>query len=341
MPGMGAPIIRRLWIVAIFLGAFTVLWFTRRVLLLLFAAALIALVLTSLTNLLRRVVPLGRKPAFACVLLLLSGAFTGLGFWVAPSVADQFGQMAERVPQVFSDVREKVAESPALQRLQGMLPSPEDAASGGSGQVMKVFSSTFEAAAGFVFVVFSALFLAATPGLYIRMFLKLFPPRLREDVGKSIERTTQVLKLWLLGQFVSMLIVGIVTGVALGLVGIPFAMELGILAGLGEFIPFIGPLLVAIPALLLALGEGTDKFLIVLVILVVIQLAESNLIMPLVQRKAVKLPPVVTITSMFIMGGAFGLPGLFVAAPMVAVIIVLTEEWHLKRYLGTDEKLAE
>lgn len=173
------------------------------------------------------------------------------------------------------------------------------------------------------------------------MLIRLFPPRLRDDINQTVQRIIQTLKSWLFGQFISMAVVGIMTGVALALIGIPFSLLLGLLAGLGEFIPFIGPLLVSIPALLLALSEGTEKFLIVIGVLLVIQLVEGNVIMPIVQRQAVQLPPVITLTSMIMLGGAFGLLGLFVAAPLVAMILVLIEEWYLKRYLGTDDKLLE
>jgi predicted PurR-regulated permease PerM len=262
----------------------------------------------------------------------------GFGFLVGPSMAEKFVELAEQLPKVFSEVRDKLQASPTLQRVEALLSSlaPE-----GSGGVGKVFSSTFEAGSSFIFIVFAALFLAATPDLYIRMLVRLFPPKLRDDIGDTVVRVTSTLKAWLLGQFVSMAVVGLMTGVAFAIAGIPFAIELGVLAGLGEFIPFVGPVLVSIPALLLGLSEGTDKFLIVVAIVLGIQLLEGNVIMPIVQRKAVELPPVVTLTSMIVLGGAFGLLGLFVAAPLVAVILVLIEEWYLKRYLHTQDNLLE
>jgi predicted PurR-regulated permease PerM len=222
-----------------------------------------------------------------------------------------------------------------------MLPVLSNLSPEGQGRVMSIFSSTFEAGTAVVFVVFSALFLAAMPQLYITMFTKLFAPRLRGDVRETIERVIRTLKYWLLGQFVSMAVVGVITGVALKVAGIPFSLELGILSGLGEFIPFVGPLLVSIPALLLGLSEGVEKFLIVVAILLAVQFFEGNIIVPIVQRKAVDLPPVVTLTSMLLLGSALGLLGLFVAAPLVVVVLVVVEEWYLQRYLGTDDRLLE
>jgi predicted PurR-regulated permease PerM len=329
---MAAPIVRKMWVGTLFVLALAVLWFTGRIILLLFASLLIALILTSLTNLLRRLIPLGRKTGLAGVLLILCGAVVGLSLLAGPAVLDKTADLYEILPELFEEASDK---------LRGVLPVLEKAAPDGPGGVSKIFSSTFEAGSSFVFIVFSSLFLAATPDLYRRMLIRLFPPRLRDDINQTVQRIIQTLKSWLFGQFISMAVVGIMTGVALALIGIPFSLLLGLLAGLGEFIPFIGPLLVSIPALLLALSEGTDKFLIVIGVLLVIQLVEGNVIMPIVQRQAVQLPPVITLTSMIMLGGAFGLLGLFVAAPLVAMILVLIEEWYLKRYLGTDDKLLE
>jgi predicted PurR-regulated permease PerM len=332
--------VRNMWVVVIFVIALGALWIARHVLLLLFAATLIALILTSVGNGLRRVLPLGRKMALLAVLLLLGLATAGLSLLVGPSILDQLAELAETLPAVFSDVVGKVQASPVFQRLENLLPDVQDMASEGPG-VGGVFSSTFAAGSSFIFIVFTALFLAASPDLYIRVFIRLFPPALRPDIGHSVERVTGTLKSWLLGQFISMTVVGTLTGVALAVAGVPLPVVLGILAGLGEFIPFVGPVLVSIPALLFAFSEGTDKFFIVVAIILGIQLLEGNVIMPIVQRKVVELPPVITLTSMLLLGGLFGLLGLFVAAPLVAMVLILIEEWHLKRYLGTDDSLLE
>ena len=271
-----------------------------------------------------------------------AGISFGLGFWVVPSVADQFGALAERLPKVFSDVRAKVENSPAFQKFQSVAPAMKDMLPKDSGgNVAKFFSSGFEAVSSFVFILFAAIFTAAAPELYRRMLVVLFPSRLRADVSHTIDRLVRTLKFWLLGQAIAMVAVGVMTGTALAIARIPFAAELGLLAGLAEFIPFVGPVLVAIPALLIALSEGTDKFLLVLALMLAIQFIEGNVLQPIVQRKAIELPPVVMLTSMAILGAAFGLVGLFVAAPLVACILVLVEDWYLKRVLKTQDRLLE
>lgn len=333
---------RKLGVAALFVAILAAFWFARHVFVLLFAAVLISLILTSLTNLVQRVFHLGRKLALATAWVLIVGALVGLGFWVVPSIADEFGALAERLPKLFSEAREKVENSSAFQKFQAVAPATKDMLPKGSGgNVAKFFSSTFEAVSSFVFILFSAIFISSAPRTYRRMLVVLFPPRLRDEVNSTVDRIVCTLKFWLLGQAIAMVAVGVLTGTALAIAGIPFAAELGFLAGLAEFIPFVGPIIVAVPALLIGMSEGTDKFLIVLAIVLGVQFIEGNVLQPLVQRKAIELPPVVMLTSMAILGAAFGLLGLFVAAPLVACILVLVEEWYLKRVLRTRDRLLE
>lgn len=330
-------------VVTVFVIVLALAWFTRKVLLLLFAGLLVALVLTSSTNLLRRVLPVGHKTGFAIVLLFLGGVIAGIIAIGIPAVAGQFAQLSEEIPKRAAEVQQWVQESPLMQKLNQNLPTLEKMMPSGGGTVgfRKFFSSTFEAASSLVFVMFTGIFAAASPELYRRIVVKLFSPRLRSKAEHTITRIICTLKYWLLGQSVSMLVVGIVIGVALAIAGVPFALALGIVGGVLEFIPFIGPLLSAIPAVLLAFADGPDKVLIVVAIFAGIQFMEGNILQPIVQRRAVDLPPIVTLVALLVFGGAFGLLGMFVAAPLAAVIMVLVEDLYLREYLGTKDKLLE
>ena len=334
--------IRRVGVVTVFVVVFALLWFARKVLLLLFAGLLVALILTTFTNLIRRVLPIGHKAGLAIVLFLLVGVVAGLVAIGIPAVAGQFSQLSEEIPKRAAEVRAWIQNSPAIQKLNQNLPELDKMfpASGGGG-FTKFFSSTFEAVSSFVFIVFTGLFAASSPQLYRGIIVKLFSPRLRPRANETIDRIICTLKYWLLGQSVSMVVVGIVTGVAVAIAGVPFALALGILAGIFEFIPFIGPLMSAIPALLLAFAGGMDKVLIVVAIFAAIQFMEGNVLQPIVQRRAIDLPPVVTLVALLVFGGAFGLLGMFVAAPLAAVILVLLEELYLREYLKTSDRLLE
>lgn len=341
--GMNTRVMRAVGLATLAVVVLVLLWFSRRMVLLLFAALLIALILTSLTHLLQKVLPLRHKFAFGLVLLLLTILISVTSVILATTMSDQFSELADRLPKLFSDARERVEQSPAYQKATGLFGDPKDIMpSGGAGKMASsAVSSTFQMASSFVFIVFSAIFLAASPGLYMELLIKLFPPHRRAAARETVTRVLATLKQWLLGQAVSMSVVGVMTGVALAIAGIPFAAALGLIAGLAEFIPLAGPILASIPALLLAASEGTDKVLIVLGIFLVIQFLEGNVIMPIVQRKAVHLPPVVTLVALLVLGEAFGLLGMFVAAPLAAMVLVLVEEVYVRRVLQTDDQLAK
>jgi predicted PurR-regulated permease PerM len=130
---------------------------------------------------------------------------------------------------------------------------------------------------------------------------------------------------WLRGQLIAMAIVGIATGVGLWALGVPFALSLGLLAGMLEFIAFIGPIAAAVPAILLGFGESPLTALYVALLYLVVQQVEAYVLMPLVQRWAVALPPALAILAVVVLGILIGLPGVLFAVPVVVAAIAIVE----------------
>jgi predicted PurR-regulated permease PerM len=146
-----------------------------------------------------------------------------------------------------------------------------------------------------VLVAFGGVYLAADPWRYRSGLLKLFPPAARGRVGGAVDAATHALRRWLLAQLVVMVIVGTLTGVGMWLIGMPSPLALGLLAGLLEFVPFVGPIVAAVPGLLLALTVGPLAPLYALAVYLVVQQIESNLVTPLVARHMLALPPAVEV----------------------------------------------
>ena len=130
-----------------------------------------------------------------------------------------------------------------------------------------------------------------------------------------------------------MAFVGILTGIGLWLVGVPYALALGLLAGLLEFVPYLGPILSAIPILLVAIGAEPNVVLWALAVVVGVQQVENNVLQPLVERRAVEIPPALLMVALFAMGQLFGVPGLLVAAPLTAVLIIVVRRVYVERIL--------
>jgi predicted PurR-regulated permease PerM len=182
-------------------------------------------------------------------------------------------------------------------------------------------------------VLFVGIFFAAAPGTYVSGLLHLFPKARREPTREILEKIGCTLRYWLVGQITAMVIVGLVTWAGLALLGVRLAVGLGVLAGLLEFIPTVGPILSGVPAVLIALLDSPQKALYVALLYMGIQFAENHLLTPLVQRRAVDLPPALTVLALLLLATLFGFLGLLFAVPVTAALFVLVQEAYVKRTL--------
>jgi predicted PurR-regulated permease PerM len=189
-----------------------------------------------------------------------------------------------------------------------------------------------------VVIVIATIYSVARPRALIDGFVAFFPAGRRQEVREILREMYETVQRWFVGQLASMLIIGVLSTVALYLIGVPFALLLGIFSGLISFIPFVGPLISVIPPLLLALiGTPIDALWVVLAY-AVIQTIESYLIQPLIMSRAVSLHPAVVMFALLIMGTLFGFVGILIAVPLVAALAVLLRELWIERMdsLGTD-----
>jgi len=302
-----------------------------QLLLLLFFAVLIAIALHGATSWVCRKTHVAHGWALALNIVLLLVVVGGLGWLVLPQVVNQAQEIAGQLPRWTEEARRYVGQLPggprALDRLQeaaGTALSPEMLQ-----RFAGVFSSAFGVLGSAVFVIAVALFIAASPSLYHKGMLALVPPRGRARAGKLLDHLAHTLRAWLLGRLVDMAILTVLTWLGLKLLGIPAALTLALLAGLLSFVPNFGPLISAISAVLLGLIEGPTKALLVAILYVVVQTVESYLLLPLIQKRAVALPPALLLTAQIIFGLLWGVLGLIMATPLTAVLLVLTKELYV------------
>ncbi len=196
-------------------------------------------------------------------------------------------------------------------------------------------SRLFDVLATALVVLFLAIYLTANPGIHIRGIVLLFPEDQRSDVQDALHVTGRALWLWLRAQFASMVIVGVLTWLGLQILGIPLATLLGLLTGLLEFVPLVGPVVSAVPAILMGFVKGPTYALYVALLYMGIQAVESNLITPLVQERGVSLPPSLTLLAAVIFGILFGFLGIIVATPLMVVVFVLVKLLYVERVLGS------
>ena len=202
------------------------------------------------------------------------------------------------------------------------------------GAVAGAFSTLLSVASGVLAVAVIALFLAMQPQPYVGGLLRLVRPERRDRFLHVLDAVTRALRWWLVGRFASMAIVGVLTIAGLMLLGVSLAVLLGVLVAALCFIPSLGPLLSAIPAVLVGLGESPEQALWVLLLYSGIQLVESNLLSPLIQQRAVSLPPALLLCAQIVMGGMFGILGVLVATPFAVAVIVIVQVLYVRGALG-------
>jgi predicted PurR-regulated permease PerM len=198
----------------------------------------------------------------------------------------------------------------------------------------------FGAAAALVVVIVAGIYIAVSPEVYRDGFVMLFPKPMQAQIAETLDDAGEALRLWLGGQLLAMIMVGILIGVGLALVGVPSALALGLIAGVTEFIPIVGPVIGAIPALLLASTEGWHTVAWTLAVFVVVQQIESNLIMPLVAGRAVAVPPAVGLFAVVAIGVLFGPLGLLLGYPLAVVTDVAVRKLYVRATLGEKVEVA-
>jgi predicted PurR-regulated permease PerM len=286
---------------------------------------------------------LGTLIVFGGLVLVLFVA----GYSIGSVVDNQVRGLVESAPTLLSDAQDQIGQLQSALGLEvGLLPDPQqlfDSArnllSGGTfSTFVSVGASVANIFSFLVVILIATIFTVAWPAPLVNGFVALWPAGRRGRVREILVELYQTVQRWFLGQLTSMAMIGLLFTVALFLIGIPFALLLGILSGLLAFIPFVGPFISIIPPILLALAQDPILALWVLLAYAVVQFIEGNVIQPVVMSRAVSLHPTVIVFTLLIMGTLFGFVGLLLAIPLIAALQVLVRELWIERMdsLGTD-----
>lgn len=306
--------------------------------------------------------------------LIVVGAvalLAGMGAWTGPTIRTQSRDLRERLPDALArldhwigkqqggligsvlpsqpDPTELAPESSqnadniaaidrqgsdSLSNLKAIKQRVLGRMSGASRYVLPVIHSTVAAVSGVVLVLFLAIYIGASPATYRRGILALIPRRAQARWEQVLTAVAAALRRWLITQLVAMVAIGAVTTAALLVLNVRAALPLGILAGLLEFVPTVGPILSAIPSVAMAFVDSPEKAAIVAVAYVGIQFLENHLLIPLLMKEGVDIPPVLTILTQATMAIAFGVMGLFIAVPLLVLAMVLVRMLYVEDVLG-------
>lgn len=312
-------------------------WQLREVAVLLIAAILVALFLSAAADWISDHSPIPRGVALALVVLTIFGGLTLL-FWLrGPSLAAEVEELQTRLPEAVERLKERVGEYELGQRVIDEAPSMGDLLSDREtvfSRVTGVVSATFGAITTFVLILFLGIVIAAEPGTYLKGTLALVAPDRRPRTRDALTEAGGAMRAWLLSKLIRMVVIGVVVGVGLMLLRVPAPFLLGVIAALLTFIPNFGPIIAAVPAVLLGLIEGPQTALYVALLYIGVQAAESYVLDPLLDRKIVAIPPGLTLTTQIMLGMLVGPIGLAVATPLAAASVVLVRMLYVEDVLG-------
>jgi predicted PurR-regulated permease PerM len=321
----------RVLTVAVVIGAIVLVIYVMQWILLLFAGVLLAVVFHGASEWITRHTRLSIRWATALVLIGAGVLIGGIVWQFGSEIAAQSDQLLMRLSQAVQSFQHKAQDYQALERFVSRsnmnLEQP----------AKTLISDVVRVVAAVILVLFVGAYLSVRPELYLRGSLRFFPDRTRRQVRDVLYETGDALRWWILGQMISMAVVGIITTIGLLVVGVPMAVPLALIAALLTFVPYIGAIISAIPALMIGFSVSTHMALYVVLVFLIAHAVEGYLLAPMVQHRFVYLPPALILANQFLMELLVGVVGVALATPLLVVEMVLIERLYFHEEWDKDQ----
>ena len=334
------PYVRRLLLAALVIALCALFWAGRDVVLAAFAGCLVALLLDRFARQIRRVAPLLRKPSIllALVVIVLLGAAVMVLF--GTQIAGQFDSFVDRAPDALARARDLLGHlgmENALPSLGAGGSTDTDSAAPEAGSLLRDSATLLTGGLNSILlglaILITGVFLVLDVESYRNGLLRLVPIDARPRAEQVLRTCAETLGDWLGAKLLIMAVFGIAVGAGNWLIGVPLAPLLGLIAGLFEFVPVVGPIAAAIPAILLGLTIDLQTAGLVTLLYFAVSQVEGLLLIPLVQEQAVELPAALTLLATILFGTLFGLLGVFLAVPLLIVTMVAVRMLYVEDVL--------
>jgi predicted PurR-regulated permease PerM len=307
---------------------------------LIFGSVLVAVILRSIADpLVRRTRMKDGLATFVAVLVVIL-IIAAIGTLFGQTIAVQASGLAERLPQAWTVVQARLAASPFGDQITNAVGALTTHAGQALLIAQRVAVATLAGITTLVLVVVAGIFLAIQPNQAREGVLSMAPKKARPRLREVMNTCGKALKGWLRAQLISMTVVGSLVGFGLFFIGVPSPLALGVLTGLAQFVPVVGPIVSAVPALLVAATSGSQTFFLTLALYVGVSQLEANLITPLVQRNVAALPVVLGIFSVVGIGSMFGILGVLFATPLALVLYTIVTMLYRHDLLHDDKAVA-
>lgn len=307
-------------------------WFLFDVILIVVGAVLIAVLLHLVSEPFIRWCRLPQSVALILSGILIIGAVAGAGYLFGTQIEADLADVVDRASTATTHIVAQLQQSPAGKMILAHIQ-------GGDGFSIPAFlSGIFSVSVSFlealVVTVIGGFYLAAQPQLYRSGLGKLFPRQLREEAGETIEDIGRGLRLWLIGELAQMVLIGVLVTTAVWLIGLPSPLALGVIAGLAEFVPYLGPVFAAVPGILVATTKGGSFVFWTVIAYLLIHQLEGNLIAPLIQRQLIFIPPAVMLLAIVIILFVFGGMSVIFAGPLAVIVFIAIKKLYVRDSLG-------
>lgn len=308
------------------------------VVLLIFSGVLLAVLLHAIAKPLSARLRMGRTTALSVALgIVVLGV--GLLFWAFGSQIDaQMEALSRILPAAWKTLEAQLSLSPIGHLALDEIRSAQKSSGLITTLAPRVASGLLSATGALIVIMFSGAYFAFHPQTYVGGVLLLVPKRMRARAVEVLGACQVALQRWLVGQLLSMILIGISTGIGLWLVGVPSPIPLALMAGLGQFVPVVGPWLGAAPGLIIGYSMGTETFLWTLCVYLVTTQFEANFFTPYILRRMADTPMALTLFAVIGLGLLLGPLGVVLATPLAMVGYVLVREFYVKGVLGETLK---
>jgi len=319
---------KRVFVAGVVIGAIVLMAYVLDWVLLILAGVLLAVLFRTAAAWLTEHTNLSFRWSITIVLIAAGVVLLGTAWIFGSKMLAEADQLMSKLSDALASLQQRTQNYPNLHRIVSQsnlnLEKPTE----------NLLSATIWTAAAIILVLFIGAYTAVSPGMYIEGFLRLFPEARRKQVRTVLNETGFALRWWLFGQLIAMAVVGVITVIGLFIIGVPMAFSLAFLAALLTFVPYVGAIVSAIPALLIGFTVSPQTGLYVAVVFLVAHVAEGYIVVPAIQHRFVYVPPGLILANQFLMELLAGVTGIALATPFLVVIMVLVqrlyfhESWH-------------
>jgi predicted PurR-regulated permease PerM len=297
---------------------------------LMFGAIIFAVILRVMAEPMIRFTPLGQTISVLIAFVVLVAGLSAAFYFFGRQIVEDTQTLAVKLPKAWRDLQGRLDDTAVGQNILSQFNATISQASSVLSQLPRWAGSILSSVANLIIVVVAGIFMAFDPAKYRNGLVILFPKDRQGLAHDMLNMSGRALKLWFLGQFISMILVGTLVAAGLFFIGVPSALALGLIAGLAQFVPLVGPIIAAVPGLILAAPYGLEPLLWTLVLYVAVSQVESNLITPMVQNHIASIPSILILFSVVGFASLLGPVGVVFATPLAVVLFTLIKTFYLK-----------